>query len=69
MVFLSKNSLHLTEQSGFACFSRVKCKIYLQFLLSLPQTVAANKATAVCGRESAHRWLDWMPFAVYGTIN
>jgi len=45
MVFLKKKIYlrfcrHITEPNGFARFSEVQCKIYLRFLLSLPQTAA-----------------------------
>jgi len=36
------NGLHFTSHFHFARFSGVKCRVYLQFTLSLPQTAAAK---------------------------
>jgi len=41
---MEEEILHLTEQSGFASFIWVKCKIYLRFTLPLPQTAVAKFA-------------------------
>ena len=41
------NVLHFTSHFSFACFSRVKCKVYLRFTLPLPQMAAV-----ICSKEA-----------------
>jgi len=50
--FIYNDILHLTKQNGFACFSKVICRISLQFLLSLPQMAAVKYITQVLGGDN-----------------
>jgi len=50
-VSTSKYALHITEQSGFACFSRVKCKtlsdvktFFIQINLGLSEAASQGPA-------------------------
>jgi len=48
-VFSFYNVLHFTSHFRFARFCGVKCKVYMQFTLALPQTAAAKFITQALG--------------------